>query len=602
MKKLFKSYYAKMSLTIFVLIFSLITSISITVVMTLHTRSLEQEMQGYDAVAKAILEEFRDIWDEYYKVFIPLTESDNKMLIREFCIEGVEERDDFDAKRNLMQVLEKICLQDDRIQGIYFYRRSDETGYLYSAFHKGLREWNLDSRNSARKQERSIIGGQKINSVLGGIKKEMLVFGIQSAVLNSGNQEKNTEYQITVFYNNKNFDSVLHKYGVDTSKERYMITTQQGLVLYDSNGLHQEEEIYFDQIVDVMCSGDAVSIEGITYQKGMYVTGRGNCCVFYLNSKQITPSNTFFYNAGWVMLLALAILLILFLAILSINRLIGRKFGELEGGLEQIGMHNLNYRIPVKKKENEFTRIATRFNRMCDDLENAINKNYVYQMLQQNSEYKALQTSVNPHFLYNSLEILRERLDRDGKREDAEMVLLLSRMFEYQIRGSSIVTLRREQQALRNYINFVSIHYQYSFEYSIDFEENILECPVPKQILQPILENYMNHGFRNDDTDFIEIRGCRNPQDHKIHISFRDNGKGMTTEQITALKKDMEEKQDYSHMGLANIHNRLKIAYGNEGYMEISSNAPEQGICVTLVLGSELKLGIYSMLHRDILA
>lgn len=77
---------------------------------------------------------------------------------------------------------------------------------------------------------------------------------------------------------------------------------------------------------------------------------------------------------------------------------------------------------------------------MCYDLEDIIDKNYVYQILQQKAEYRALQTSVNPHFLYNSLEAIREKMNENSHGDEGEMVLLLSRIFEYQIRGGSIVT------------------------------------------------------------------------------------------------------------------------------------------------------------------
>ena len=106
--------------------------------------------------------------------------------------------------------------------------------------------------------------------------------------------------------------------------------------------------------------------------------------------------------------------------------------------MQQIGKNNLGFRLPLGRHEDEFFRIASRFNRMCDELEDTINKNYIYQLLQKNAAYEALQASVNPHFLYNSLEAIREMLDGAGQEEGAEMVLLLSHIFKYQIRGRNL--------------------------------------------------------------------------------------------------------------------------------------------------------------------
>jgi len=171
------------------------------------------------------------------------------------------------------------------------------------------------------------------------------------------------------------------------------------------------------------------------------------------------------------------------------------------------------------------------------------------------------------------------------------MVLLLSRIFEYQIRGDSIVTINKELYSLQNYIEFSSIRYQYAFDYSIDFAEEILNCKIPKLIFQPIVENYFAHGYRGDENDFIYILGYISAEDGMIHVSFCDNGKGITGEKLEELNASLDDaKGDNSHIGLRNVHRRLKIVFGKESRVEVVSNAPEPGICVSLVFGQNVNV------------
>ena len=84
--------------------------------------------------------------------------------------------------------------------------------------------------------------------------------------------------------------------------------------------------------------------------------------------------------------------------------------------------------------------------------------------------------------------------------------------YGYQSRGESIVTIQKEMDALRSYIDFSSIRFRYAFEYAADFDEEILDCAIPKQIFQPVAENYFAHGLRGDGEDRIDIRGYLVPK------------------------------------------------------------------------------------------
>jgi len=329
---------------------------------------------------------------------------------------------------------------------------------------------------------------------------------------------------------------------------------------------------------------DTIVVNDVTYLKGINYLKHEKIYLFYMIPQKKLTQFSLDITEVIVILCGIIINAILFFVLFLINRMATHKFHILKNGMDHVGKNQLSYRIPVGKYDDEFAQIAIRFNKMCDELQDMIDKNYVYQMLQQNAEYRALQASVNPHFLYNSLEAIREKLVMSGQESEASMILMLSRMFEYQIRGSSIVNIYREMNALQNYIDFSSIRYQYSFDYSIDFDKKILGYIIPKQIFQPIMENYFVHGYRGDGMDYITITGYEDAENGKIYVRFRDNGKGMTEEKIEKLNLLLDEdEEEGTHIGLRNVHKRLKIACGKESGVLIASNGSDAGVTISLV-------------------
>lgn len=592
--KEFRSYYFRLTLFSLVVVFFLVFIITFVALVSLHNNKTADTLGVCDKILVQMSECYDDIWNNYYKAFLPLTEDAYAEKITNFCRGGADDYSDYIVQQDFRDILVRVCQKDERIQGIYVKRFSDDTSYLYSDVLERLDRvsYALENEDEASAYQRTMIGGQVLGTgITTSAKKHMQVFGIQSKVLSAKGGDDSYPYQITVLYGLDSFDEILAKYEVNP-QARFMIVSPQGLVVYDSKGDYAyKEETYFVDVGKVTREEDTLVLDQVTYMKNLRFTGRGNYLVFYMIPRSEVEAFQLSGTMGLVIASAVIIMVVICMVLFSVNRLTGQKFQQLESGMRQVGKNNLSYRIPVGKQEDEFARIAARFNKMCDDLENMINKNYVYQVLQQNAEYKALQTSVNPHFLYNSLEAIREKMTADGQEDEAEMILLLSRIFEYQIRGNSTVTIQRELNALQNYIDFSAIRLDYAFEYSVNFDEEILTYKIPKQIFQPIMENYFSYGFRGDGTDYIYILGYIEPKDDMIHICFCDNGKGMSPEKLEWLNASLEaQEDDTSHMGLRNVHHRLKIAYGKESHVEIVSNAPEPGISVSLVFGRVLKI------------
>ena len=583
-KRLMPNYYSKLTCSCFLLVFVIVVVVAAYVLGTVNNARIASLKEEYDGILTEMIQAYRDVWDNHYKAFDPILAHENEKVLLEFCKGEGAGYERAERVNKVNDIFASVCKQDKWITGICFRRTVDNTSYLYLKKEGKIRNvlFEMNNVDVTQQLNRNLIGAREIGYQTGKQKIENArVFGIQSRVLSVDKKMANIGYQLTVLYGTDCFDAVLEKYHI-SPEAHFLVTTSQGLILYDSREAYgQGQDSFYEGIGDILARGDTFTADGKSYLKKAEATKKGDCFVFYTIPEKNVKGFRLEGMAGIVLLVAVIILVVMGTAMMAISRLIGRKFHELETGIRQIGMSDLKYRIPVKEQEDEFSQIAIQFNKMCDNLNTLIDKNYVYQVLQQKAEYQALKTSINPHFLYNSLEVMRELLTENGQDDLADAVLMLSRILDYQIHGDSAATIWMELEALQNYIDFSSARYRHNFEYSIDFENEILDYKIPKQIFQPIMENYFEHAFRGDGTDYISILGYADKEDDRIHICFCDNGKGF-------CKEDMDRRRiltdnDEEHVGLDNVYKRLQILFGEKCQVDIRSNAPDPGTSVILV-------------------
>ena len=587
-KRFLNSYYSRLIfISVLTIILAIITVVGI-VFLELTRERKESIVANCDSAMDALADGYEDIWNSYYKVFLPIYESEiaNNEL-RAFCSTDRWDPTYAETFKNFDRIMKSMNSQDSRICGIYFTREMDDARYLYTESMQMTQkvDMNLSADSPGA---RSLLGAQKLELPMAKTA-EIAFFGIESSSLEVDRTHKNN-FRIMVLYNVSYFSSLLRGFDIPAGA-RFYILNPEGKVFFDSMGAYSSEERLLSNFEAMRTGADRFSIDGVTYLKNSRFINRGGLYVYYTLPEQMLTGFSLSGTGGFILIFAVSVCLCILLVMVSLNRAVNKKFAALEKGLRRVGKNDLQYRLDVSKHDDEFSRIAVQFNKMCDDLEDTINKNYVFQLLQKNMEYKMLQLRVNPHFLFNSLESIREKLGGGGDNEGAEMVLLLSRIFEYQTRGESIVTVQQERDALEKFIAFSEIRFDHMFEYEIEFEREILNQVIPKQSLQPILENYFVHGIRGDETDFVSIRGYQ--RDGKNYICVKDNGKGITPERAEEINRSLDERIDETaHIGLNNVHNRLRILFGKDSYIKISSNAPEEGTTVLLVFNQEADMRV----------
>ena len=199
------------------------------------------------------------------------------------------------------------------------------------------------------------------------------------------------------------------------------------------------------------------------------------------------------------------------------------------------------------------------------------------------TELDALQSQINPHFLYNTLDIIVWMIENEQQEEAVKVVTALGRLFRISLsKGKRIIPLKNEIEHVTNYLMIQQVRFENKFSYSVTMEEGIGENATLKLIVQPIVENAIYHGMEYMYGDG-EITINVTKQGEDILIAVKDNGPGMTQEMVQALVegKVVESTKRGSGIGVRNVQERIQMQFGRKYGLFIESELDE-GTTVTI--------------------
>ncbi|HKL57879.1 MAG TPA: sensor histidine kinase [Sphaerochaeta sp.] len=232
----------------------------------------------------------------------------------------------------------------------------------------------------------------------------------------------------------------------------------------------------------------------------------------------------------------------------------------------------------VEALSQSFALMILRIRELMDDIVKS-------QELKRKFELDALQAKINPHFLYNTLDSVVWMAEQNDTEGVIRMISALAKLFRVSLsKGHDIITLGEELEHVRNYLIIQQIRYQKKFEFSIEMEDGLKECPTIKLIVQPIVENCIYHGIKYlQEMGYITIRVYRR-KPGAIVLEIRDNGVGMDEEKLTKiLSFSGTHSPKSSGIGVRNVHQRVQLYYGSDFGLEISSELDE-GTLVRIVI------------------
>ncbi len=238
-------------------------------------------------------------------------------------------------------------------------------------------------------------------------------------------------------------------------------------------------------------------------------------------------------------------------------------------------------RTILRKRNDEFGLIAEELNDMSEKMNEYIKKEFILKLEQEKAEMTALQNQIDPHFLYNTLEIIRSRALLYGNTEVSDAISNLGSMYRHIVRAKSELPLSDEVTILNEYIRLMEFKYPDNFCCQIDIAEEMMSMMTVKLWMQPIAENFLKHGFRPENPyNLLMILGERT--ETGCHILFSDNGTGMSEDAIAALSERLQNESLHTSsasIGLQNVYRRLRYFYNDQITIHIYNNK-EAGMTV----------------------
>lgn len=287
----------------------------------------------------------------------------------------------------------------------------------------------------------------------------------------------------------------------------------------------------------------------------------------------------------------LSILIILLVGMLQI-RYISRITGDIAcvaNAMQAVTDNNFSLRLHSDRKD-EIGLIYAGFNSMSENLGKYFQKALKEEKSRNEAEIRAMFYQIKPHFLYNTLASIRMFAMRKGCMEIADMLGTLNRLLRNTINvRDHFIPLEEELDNLRDYIKIYGVRYNDRIRFSIEVPEQLLPCRVPNMILQPLVENAIEHGVGPcigavDCTPCIRISA--EEQEGCLLIRVEDNGEGMTDMELAEIMDASSHAGQEGHIGLHNIDSRLKSLYGESFGVSIES-AKNQYTHITLRLKKE---------------
>lgn len=362
------------------------------------------------------------------------------------------------------------------------------------------------------------------------------------------------------------------------------VVTKDGAIISDSSG-RPAGEFYKSYDADTGSFDPVLSKNHII---GVNVLSESGIHIISMTSNsQVFESTRQSRNAVFL-IFTISILLSIFLLYMSIT-FFSKRIKALQSAMNKVKTGDLSTRVKIEKNNDEISQITSNFNQMCDELNNYIDKVYIAELNQKDAALKqrsaelyALQSQVNPHFLYNTLEAIRMRAVTTGNEDVSTMIRILATLFRSSIKKDMVIKIRDELDYSKSYLELYNIRYADSLEVLFEIDEDILDYGIIKLLLQPLIENAIVHGINvNEKNNIITIKGFK--AGNNISFSITDNGNGIDEDTLRFIKKSMVTPVlgESENIGIVNVSQRIKLFFGNDYGVRIDS---KKGLGTTITI------------------
>ncbi len=341
-----------------------------------------------------------------------------------------------------------------------------------------------------------------------------------------------------------------------------VITDNSGRVIYSSR-VNFVEEVNKFRMED---SGPIVRINGKRYWMDKRTAANGEARIYSL---VFYPPNTTLLSIGAGVIAVMSLLWYKLAdnmrsAMAASN---AAAIQKLVSEIQIIRKADPDHRVQMDT-EDEFSIVGVQINRMLDHNQELNSRNTELLRLKNQTEIGQLTAQINPHFLYNTLEIIRNLVVFDPARADS-LIIQLTQILRYSINNTKkYVHLEEDMAYVSEYLDIQKCRYGERLQYEIDMDADCYPCMIPKLVLQPIIENSIKYGFQKKQQIHIRITGRLSGS--LLRLSVKDDGLGMSGEEAAQLQETLHSPHPAGeHIGLHNIARRLYLQYGSESGLEL---------------------------------
>lgn len=361
-----------------------------------------------------------------------------------------------------------------------------------------------------------------------------------------------------------------------TEENGGMVTDEDGRILYNKSELED---------IELKKSDDRdTALEKINQECAYTMAeSKENNWGFYLYKSQRAISGSVRRLLLEEIPLMAACCLITLVLGLSFSRIFTRKIEELTRNMDKVN-HGSREVTVSSDSEDEVGILINSFRRMMDEINRLIDEVYVNKIALKEYELKALQAQINPHFLYNTLSMMNWMAIRSGQMEISKVTLALSTFYRTALsKGEDMVTVETCIRNMEAYLEIQLTMHDHNFTVEWETDPDIKNEKMPKLLLQPVVENAIEHGIdekeEGDKKLFLSFKG----QGDDVEIIVRDNGTGMEQEKAETLVT--YQAKGY---GLKNVNDRIRLLYGESYGIQIYS-APGEGTTVIMRFPKEIR-------------
>lgn len=368
-------------------------------------------------------------------------------------------------------------------------------------------------------------------------------------------------------------------YSSPDSQAQILIITKEGIVLSDSKGMYVGDSINTLPFVEQKSANMSTLDQSIDKAKWVYSHQKSQLTGWHVIVLQ--PRSYLLKQLNPIKTATIGIMCIAFLFILlfswAASVIITRPLKSILFSMKKFQKGDFSQFVDWRSRD-EIGQLGTGYNTMVHRIKELVDDVFSFELKKREAELKLLQSQINPHFLYNTLNTISWAAQKKGETQIAEMIYSLANIFQTSLsNGKDIITIQEEIQLVNSYLFLQRMRFPDRLTYEITVDPLLEDVDVPKLLIQPLIENSIVHGIEPLDTDEGLIQISVKRLNDSIVIEIVDNGVGINAKKLKTIqdsliyKEEIDPSSTRNGFAFFNIINRLKLFYGDQASLTVES-------------------------------